>query len=690
MTGPMRIPASAHRCRGNPQSRAVGRRSVATIGTVAIGMMLSSSISTAQSESAANLEALKRLSLEDLMEVRVTSVSRGEESLGGAAAAIAVLSNEDLRRSGATTFPEALRLVPGLHVARRNANSWAVSSRGFSSITSEKLLVLQDTRSIYSPFVSGVWWDVQDYLFEDIDRIEVIRGPGAALWGSNAVNGVINITTKPADATQGLYLSGAVGDEEEAIAAGRLGTQISDNAYVRVYATHSERDESFHRDAVHSDDWRMSRGGVRADWYASSRDSLSFQANVYRGNIGQLAPAITVIGREGPQGPLRTEVEGGHVLARWQRRLSDTADVQLRAYYDRTQRDDPSFLDELDTVDLDFQHHVAADRHDVTWGLNYRHTDSTNRGRVIFALDPPASSDTVASGFVQDQIAFSDALRVTVGTKVEHNDFSNWEVQPSLRAAWDPSRDHTVWAAVSRAVRVPTRFERDIAVDVTDPAANPRFVLLGTSDFEPEELLAWEAGYRWQINAALFLDAAAFYNEYDGLAALELGTPFVDPADGRTIVPVLNRNLNEGHSHGLELLLSYRAFERWRLTGTYTWTRLELEAGGEDFNRGTWLDGATPEHQFGLRSQIDLPYDLQLDAHLRHSSSLERLPEIVTGEGIDAYTELDVRAAWLGWPRTEVSLVGRNLLHARHTEFGTPQSRGDIERGVYGRIEWRF
>lgn len=639
---------------------------------------------------ATSIAALKRLSVEELLSLQVTSVSRTREQLSDAAAAVAVVTNEDIRRSGSTNVPEALRFVPGLHVAQRNASSWAVSARGFSSMNSEKLLVLSDTRSIYTPLFSGVFWDVQDYLMEDIERIEVIRGPGATLWGSNAVNGVISITTRSARDTQGLYLEGAVGTENELNLGARIGTTLGEHGYLRVFGKYAEHDDSFHPQTTNTDDGRIAHGGFRADWDLTDADSFTLQGDVYRGEIGQLAPSITIIGRGGPTGPLRVQLEGGNVLARWQRRIDD-ADLQLRAYYDLTRRNDPSYDDELETVDVDFQHRLPlGTRHELTWGLAYRSSKNLNRGKGLFALSPAAATDAIASGFIQDQIQLSDALRLTIGTKLEHNDFSGTEWQPGLRGAWTIAPGHNAWAAISRAVRVPTRIERDIAVDAGDPASDPRIVLLGSDEFESEELVAYELGYRWQASAALALDLAAFYNDYDGLASLEVGTPFIDPQDGRTIVPVFNQNLNTGRTRGIEALVSYTPVANWRLTANYAFIDMELEAPGLDLNRGAWLDGATPQHIAGVRSFLDLPNGFQIDAQLRYVSEIERLPDVLSGEGIDAYTELDLRIAWRGWHQLELSLVGQNLLHDHHLEFGTPATRGGIERGVYGKIAWGF
>jgi iron complex outermembrane receptor protein len=636
-----------------------------------------------------DLDTLKRMSFEELMNVEVTSVSRTREPLRDAAAAIAVVTHDEIRRSGATTIPDALRLVPGIHVGAQTASSWAMSARGFSNVNSEKLLVLSDTRSIYTPLVSGVGWDVQDYLLDDIERIEVIRGPGAALWGSNAVNGVINITTRSARDTHGLLATARLGTFDQYSAALRYGAETDGGVNYRVFGKFFDRDGTDHPALSEDDDWRMSHVGFRTDWDRGSRDSFTVQGDAYDGEAGQLAPAITVIGREGPAGPLRVDLSGGNLLARWRRTQSDHSDMQLRAYYDYTRRADPSYLDTLHTFDIDFQKRfTAGSRHEVLWGAGYRMTSNRNRPGVIFALDPERSDDQLFSGFIQDQIALADAWKLTLGTKLEHNDFSGFEVQPSVRAAWVPTEGQTLWAAVSRAVRVPARIERDISVDVSDPAGDPVIRLLGNDDFDPEELIAYEAGYRWRPVEKLSLDLALFYNDYDKLVSLELGAPFIDPADGRTVIPVTSTNLMQGRTRGAELLVEWQPLPQWRLTANYSYIDMDLTPLGQDVNRNEWVEGSTPRNLAGLRSSLTLGA-IELDAQYRYQSRIRLLPLIITRDGIAAYSELDLRVAWHASDDWSLSLVGQNLLHDQHVEFGPPDSRGALERAAYVKVEWR-
>jgi len=440
---------------------------------------------------------------------------------------------------------------------------------------------------------------------------------------------------------------------------------------------------------VTNDDWQLGHVGFRTDWDSASRDSFTVQGDAYSGEAGQLSPAVTVIGRPGPQGPLNVDVSGGNLLARWRRAGEAGSESQLRAYYDYTRRDDPSFRDTLHTFDIDWQHRFNAfSRHEVIWGAAYRLTANHDEPGPIWALAPEDSNDQLFSGFIQDQIAFENSVRLTLGTKLEHNDFSGFEWQPSVRLAWSPRATQTLWAAMSRAVRVPTRFERDIAIDVSDPAGNPVFRLLGNRDFGAEDLVAYEAGYRWQPLPVLSVDLALFYNDYAKLASLELGTPFIDPASGRTIIPVLDQNLTDGKTHGVELQIEWQPTQDWRLTATYSNIDMNLTPAGQDLNRGEWLEGSTPRNLAGLSSFLTLGRHLELDAQLRYQSRIRRQPLVLSGEGIDGYSELDLRVGWLVSEHLDVNLVGKNLLHDSHAEFGPPQERGELERAAYLKAEW--
>ncbi len=633
-------------------------------------------------------EDLASLSLEQLSTIQVTSVSRTKESLSSSAAAVAVVTADDIRRSGVTTIPEALRMVPGVHVARQNSNTWAVSARGFSSSNSRNLLVQSDTRSIYTPLFSGVFWDAQDYLMEDIERIEVVRGPGASLWGSNAVNGVVSITTKNSKDTQGLYAEALLGNEERG-AGIRYGGKTKENIYYRVFLKHSDRDSSYAPAAESEDDWDLTHMGFRTDWDDNDDDRFTFQGDLYEGTIGQLVPAVRVIGRGGPEPPLAAEIRGGNLLGRWRHQISDASDYHLRIYHDYTYRDDPSYKDTLNTTDIDFQHRMElGDKHELLWGMNYRISSNENIGKGIFQVVPEESDDELYSLFVQDQYSPWNNVRITLGTKLEHNDFSGFEIQPTVRAAWEILPGHTVWSAVSRAVRTPTRYERDVAIDAGFGANGEVVRLLGNDDFEPEETLAYEVGYRWHALDSLSLDIAAFHNEYDELSSIELGEPFVE-GDDQVVLPLMSENLTDGYSRGFEALVSYTPMNHWRLTTSYAYLDMELFARGMDINFERLIEGSTPRHQFAINSAVDWR-DYQFDLQLRYQGEIESIPAIRDGETIPAYTELNMRIARQFGDHIEVSLVGNNLLDGEHPEFGEPDARGQIERSVYGKVVYRY
>lgn len=636
-------------------------------------------------------DRLKQLSLDELLELDVTSVSKSEQRFESSPAALTVVTGEHIRRSGATHVTDTLRGVPGLHVARRNASSWAVSSRGFSSTNSAKLLVLSDTRSVYTPLFSGVYWDVQDYVLDDIERIEVIRGPGATLWGSNAVNGVVNITTKSAFDTQGTLIESTMGTEDRAIFAVRHGGRAANGVHFRVFAKYAERDDS-RNTSLSSDEFRLGNLGFRTDWMAAGgRDAFTVQGGLYDGSIGQLAPAVSVIGRPGPTGKLKAKVAGGNLLTRWRHQFNRGSDLQVRAYYDRTRREDDSFQDELETVDFDLDHRFASGRlYEVLWGINYRHTSNRNEGKGVFALSPAASDDQLLSAFLQVQLDLGESVDLTLGTKWEENDFSGSELQPGARVAWQAADRHLLWAAVSKAARIPTRLERDVSIDVSDPAGNPVVRLLGNRDFEAEELIAFEAGYRWRAADRLHFDFAVFDNHYDKLDSLEFGDPFADPVDGRTVIPIRNENLTSGRARGAEALVTASPVERWRLSASYAYLHLRLTPSGQDLNRGVFYDGATPRHQFALSSYLSLPGGIEIDAHFRRNTALRRLPEVSSGAGIPGYSELDLRLAWRASDRLELAVVGQNLLNPSHVEYGSLEARGRIQRSVYAKLTLRF
>jgi iron complex outermembrane receptor protein len=603
--------------------------------------------------------------LEALLDIEVTSVSKRPEKLSETASAIQVITGEDIRRSGASSLPEALRLASNLEVAQVDSRQWAISARGFSSTTANKLQVLIDGRSVYTPLFSGVFWDVQDTLLADVDRIEVISGPGATLWGANAVNGVINVISKHAKDTQGLLLEGGGGTELRGFGGLRYGGSLSSNLHYRVYGKYFDRDStvlSNGQDATN--DWHMGQGGFRLDWDASDANLFTFQGDIYDGRIAQAGTNSDIV------------VTGGNVIGRWSHTISEASDFNLQMYYDRTQRDIPgTFAEDLDTFDVDFDHRFPlGDWNAIVWGLGYRLTEDDVENTPMLAFLPARLTRHLFSGFVQDEIMLvRDRLHLTLGTKLEHNDYTGFEYQPSVRLAWKITPRQTVWGAVSRAVRTPSRIDNDFFAPGTPP-----FVLLqGGTNFASEELMAYELGYRIQPHERLSLSLAAYYHDYDKLRSTEQVNP---PAP----FPIVIGNGQEGESYGLELTADYRLTDWWRLRAGYNEMRSEIRAkpGSTDTSNGS-NESHDPNRQFSLRSSWDLPGRLELDAAFRYVSK-------IANQSVPDYAELDLRLAWRATADVELSVVGQNLLHDRHAEFGAPAARQEIQRSVYGKLTWRF
>ncbi len=478
-----------------------------------------------------SIQSLKRMSLDDLMNVEITSVSKKEEKLSEAPAAVYVLTQDDIHRSGATSIPEALRLVPGLDVARIDAHTWAISSRGFNGEFANKLLVLIDGRSVYTPLFSGVFWDVQDPMLEDVDRIEVIRGPGAALWGANAVNGVINIITKSAKDTQGWLFSGGGGNQDRGFGEFRYGGSRGDDLFYRLYGTYFDHADSEMLGGGNGrDGWQQGRGGFRVDWQPSRDNLLTVQGDAYDGTEGQVFGVPTLTSPYAQQLTQATGVSGGDVLGRWTHTLANGAEVKLQTYYDKTVRDTAILGDNLTTFDIDLQYdqHFGS-RQEVIAGLGYRLEDEAIRNSSTVMFNPNHTDRQLFSGFVQDEVTLiPDRLKLTLGTKLEHNDFTGFEVEPSGRISWTPTIHQTVWAAVSRAVRTPSEEERDSRTELQAippgglyPGSPPALVTAeGDNAFASEDLLAYELGYRVRPCERVSLDFATFYNDYSRLGYL--------------------------------------------------------------------------------------------------------------------------------------------------------------------------
>jgi iron complex outermembrane recepter protein len=631
---------------------------------------------------------LADLSLEELGNVQITSVSKRAEPLLNTAAAVFVITRDDIQRSGVTSIPEALRLAPGVEVARRNANAWSISIRGFNRDLANKLLVLIDGRNVYSPLYAGVFWDVQDTLLEDVERIEVISGPGGTIWGANAVNGVVNIITRSAFDTAGNYLEVGGGMEEEGFAALRYGRSGAGAAF-RAYLKYFDRDSSTFTNGLDAiDDWRVARGGFRAEWARRESDRLRLQGDVYVGEkAGQFLGDFTL--GTLPAGNITgdTEISGGNLLARWSRQLEDDAELRLQAYYDRTRRDIPNTYNETrDTLDVDFQHHLRAGaRNTISWGAGFRLTADDLDNSTFAAFEPDDRTDRTWSLFIQDRIDLSAGrLFLTLGSKFETNDYTDFEWQPNARLSWSMSDRQSSWFAVSRAVRIPSRLDADLRL--TAPIAVPTLpfpvyvTIEGSDQFESEELIALEAGYRVQPADAVYLDLSLFYNEYDHLQTTEPGDPvFVLPS--HIVLPNALANNLHGNSRGGTVMLNWQAAAMWRLRLNYAYLDLSLStrAGSQDIS-AAGIGGNSPRHQIAIHSFLDLLDRFSLYTALRHVGELPN-------PGVDRYTALDLSLQWRPSDDVTLSLTGQNL-SGGHLEFGPGMP--EAERSVFLKLGWEM
>jgi iron complex outermembrane receptor protein len=640
-------------------------------------------------ESKTNSQVLaiyKKMTLEELMDQDVTSVSKEPEPYREAPAAIQVVTGDEIRRSGASSIPQALRLADNLDVAQINSHDWAISARGFNSHLGDKLLVLMDGRAVYSPLYGGVLWNMQDYLLEDIDRIEVVSGPGGTLWGANAVNGVINITSKNAKDTQGFYMEAGGGNELQDFTGVRYGGMLSSNVYYRVYGKfYNLNDEHLANGSDASDATIQGQGGFRIDTEPSLPNVFTLEGNLYDGHDGLDVGGVVAT----------NEIVGGaNLLGRWSHTISDDSDMSLQMYYDRTHLEFPyvtlgTLSDDLDTADVQFQHNFSlGERNKLVWGAGYRFTHEVDENsvapgnaRVIFA--PSTLDQSLVNVFGQDEIKLFDPLYLTVGTKIEHNDYTGFEFEPSVRLQWTPTPKQMFWGAISRAVRTPSRLDHDLQIPSGFPPPFQMFEA-GNSGFESETLIAYELGYRAQIGAKTSVSASAFYNDYNNLRSLNPGPP-------PFFLPSTFANNLKADTYGIELSADYQILRWWRLHGGYDFLQEDIYVKSGQTDLDNALDEtADPRNQFFLRSSMDLPWRTELDVNWRWIDSVRNDNNGVAGT-VPSYDEIDVRLGWHATKNLEISVVGQNLLHEQHTEAGFPDAAQEqIVRSVYGKISYRW
>src|SRR5438046_10585231 len=626
-------------------SPTVGKR---ILSLTVVAFFLGSSVS-AQNQ---GVPDISRMSIEELMNVEVTSVAKRPQKVADAAAAIFVLTQEDIRRSGATSIPEALRLVPGLEVARIDQNKWAIGSRGFNGRFDNKLLVLIDGRSVYTPLFSGVYWNVQDVMLEDVDRIEVIRGPGATLWGANAVDGVINVITKKAKATQSAIVTAGAGTEERAAGGVRFGSKLGDNTYYRAYTKYFDWGPSaypYPSGMTAHDGWDALRGGFRADWTPAGANSLTVQGDIYRSRFDE---TLTVASLSAPYSntfPNDGKYSGGNILGRWNH-TSEGSSMSLQMYYDNTTITDHSlFGDHQNILDLDFQHgfHVG-DSQQFVWGLGYRSIRDKNDASFTVSLQPNQVTLNQFSTFLQDEISLVDnRLQITLGSKFERNEFTGFEIEPNARLLWTLTPNQSIWTAVSRAVRTPALTEEGLRLNSAvipplTPGLNPTpfpavITVFGSHQFQSEDLLAYEVGYRVQATSTFSTDIATFYNKYSNLRTAEPGAPFLEgsPAPTDLVIPCVGSNKMSGGTYGVELFADWRVVPKWRLVGSYSYLQMDIRKNSDSLDpTPDNPNGSSPRHQWYLRSAIDLPKHFEQDTTLRF---VDQLPSM----NVPSYYSLD-------------------------------------------------
>ena len=624
-----------------------------------------------------NTQSLKNLTLEQLGNVEITTTEKVPEQVWKASAATFVLTNDDIRRSGATSIPDALRLVPGVEVARIDSDLWAVGIRGSETNFSKAVLVLIDGRSVYTPLYAGVYWDVQDVMLDDVDRIEVIRGPGATVWGPNSADGVINIITKKAAETQGALVSVLGGNVDNLIAEARYGGSINSKLTYRLYGRGFIRGAEYHSDHDDLDQWHQERGGFRMDWNRTEHSSYMLESDVYGGASPQQTGTTW----------FDNSVSGGDVVGRWEHTSDKGSDVYLQAYFDRTNRVGPLFGETRNTFDVDFLHRLkVASIHQVSYGVGLHWSPSRFTAKTPLLNVLPNGSDVyIHTGFLQDEIhLLNDKVLLTAGVKLQDNNFSGFDVQPTGRILWNSNPHQSFWAAITRAVTTPSEIEEGFRLTGELSANPPLFlVVAGNPKFQSEDLLGYEGGYRQLLAPRVYVDLDVFHNDYDHLQSFGLPTPIGDT------VTIVYENAIAGSTNGVEIAPDWKPFDWWELSGSYSFVGIDFHAnapGSDISSTGSvrTYEGSSPAHQVKVQSRFDLGKSFEFDQNYAYVSALP-------AQNVKAYQTMDVRLGWKIQKDWNLSVVGQNLFQPFHYEWGTgdpTEALIGIRRAAYVKLTW--
>ena len=637
------------------------------------------------------MDDLTSLSIDELMNVQVSSANKHEESIADAPSAMTVITQEDIARSGLDSIPELLRLVPGMDVAQVDANSWAISARGLNDVLANKLEVISDGRTVYDENFAGVYWDAQDSVLQDLDRIEVIRGPGATLWGSNAVNGVVNIVTKPADQTQGILADGRIGSDSQT-ASFRYGGQLDDNTYWRAYGKIDTTDNFKNADGSDANDgWQSMRSGFRVDRYGTPEDTLTLEGDTFTERAAQTNVVPTFTAPNTALVPTAIDASGVDLISRWTHVTDSQSDFALQLYYDRFNRDEYVLDSSIDTFDLDFHDRFPlGDRQELTWGGGARLTVINDVSTSSIVVDPGAQQDYLVNQFVRDDVTLvPDRLHFFAGTKLEENNQTGFEVQPSARLLWTPNKHNSIWGSVSRAVRTPAVADEDaffVESRTTAGGVPVETDLVPQNDFASEEMMSYELGYRAELSDRVSVDVNAYYDHYDQFRDFLVGTPTpVTTPSPFLQVPLTEVNNASGPIYGGEVAADWEIQDNWRLMASYTLTQSHIHSALYPL-AAEQANGTVSVNQFQFHSYFNVTRDLEFNTGAYYYDRL-------TYGNIPAFVRLDMGITWRPREDVELSAGVQNILDNQHAEFPSGTNYIDpseIPRTYYGRVTIRF